>query len=258
MPAERDTWSDPEKVYDDWFKRQPKRAQAELRAKGLAPHSEQPSRNSSNVFPVIQNHRVYGVEPDFTTATPEPEREDFISSTELRHRMQLVFEALEQYASHDMRTYLRFIRALLGGHASGISLSSLAKDLGISKQAVAWRSRRILAALGRVAQSSALAQEIAASEPEPAQPASPPPATPAGTVAIGPYLVFREPREKPQNYTGQKAQKTAKKPRVGGYKASLCATPSQRVVNDPASFVKKPRKSRTRYPARATRREKRV
>jgi hypothetical protein len=247
---------DPEKVYDSWFRKQPKRAQAELRAKGLGPHCEMPG--SPNVFPVIENHAAFGVQPDLVGAQPEPETEEFISATELRHRLQLVFEALEQYASPEMLTNLRFIRALLGGHASGMSLASLAKELGISKQAVAWRSRRILAALGRVSKSSAIAREIEqATKGQP--PIEPEPSTaPAGTVAVGPYLIFKQTKAPPRNYTGKSVEKPAKVPRGGVAKASLCTKVRKRVVIDPAVFTKKRVFRGGRYPAMPKKRQGRV
>jgi hypothetical protein len=70
-----------------------------------------------------------------------------------------VFEALEKFADKNMKKHLRFLRSMLGS-GSTEPLSHLAKDFGITKQAMTWRARQLRAALGRVAYPIGVTQHV--------------------------------------------------------------------------------------------------
>jgi hypothetical protein len=240
MPRRRrDDMPDPERVFDDWFAKLPRAEKARYKAAGIIPHREMPGQ--PNVFPVMENHRAYGVTDD---SPPEPEVEEFISATELRVRLRAVFDALDLFASADMAAYLAFIRTVLGGDGA-TSLASLASRFGISKQAMAWRSRRILRALAGVHRSSALVDEVLAASGggDAADPIPEPPCPVANAKTEGPYLIIRD------TVSVSKTQQPRAIPAAGrGAKASLCSKVSNREAQGSAVFSKKRGFRGGRYP----------
>lgn len=236
----RDAMPDPERVFDAWFAKLSKAEQRRYRDAGIIPHAEMPTPN--HVFQVIENHKAFSYQekPDDEAVT-----EDFISSSELRVRLRAVFDALDLYASPDMAAYLAFIRTVLGGDGK-TSLASLASRFGISKQAMAWRSRRILRALAGVHKRGALVDEVLAATGggQPADLAEPPPAQVPGEKVVGPYLIANDSQP-----ACKKAEKHAKQVAGVGGKASLCSKVSSREAGGPASFSKKPGFRGGRYQA---------
>jgi hypothetical protein len=139
--------------FDRWFRALPFAQQAKLRKQGVIPYDEMPTED--NVFPVIEDHKVWTVQPEET----RNETTAYMSEDEVRDRLGKVFEALEKFADKNMKKHLRFLRSMLGS-GSTEPLSHLAKDFGITKQAMTWRARQLRAALGRVAYPIGVTQHV--------------------------------------------------------------------------------------------------
>ena len=141
--------------FDRWFRSLPFAQQAKLRKEGVIPYDEMPIED--NVFPVIEDHKMWTV-PSEEART---ESSAYMSEEEVRERLSKVFEALEKFADKNMKKHLRFLRSMLGS-GSTEPLSHLAKDFGITKQAMTWRARQLRAALGRVAMPKGELQTVKA------------------------------------------------------------------------------------------------
>lgn len=135
--------------FDRWFKSLPFRKQADLRRQGVIPYDEMPT--DDNVFPVVEDHKTW------TYVPPDDDRSEstsFISEDEVRDRIAALLNVLESFADRKMKLHLRFVRNAVTSGACD-SYTELAKEFGITKQAMTWRSRQIRAALGRIASRSA-------------------------------------------------------------------------------------------------------
>jgi hypothetical protein len=130
--------------FDRWFRSLPFAQQAKLRKEGVIPYDEMPIED--NVFPVIEDHKMWTVQTEETRT----ESSAYMSEEEVRERLSKVFEALEKFSDKNMKMHLRFLRSMLGS-GNTEPLARLAKDFGITKQAMTWRARQLRAALGRVA-----------------------------------------------------------------------------------------------------------
>jgi len=137
--------TDGEKYFDKWFYAQSKREQERLREAGCRPHIEETSPDT--VYPVIEDHKMWSSGRVDDTRV---ESTRFISEEDLKVRLNKLFIILERYTDGFTALNMIFIRTVLGCD-TGTNLAKLAKEFGITKQAICWRARNINRALSAVA-----------------------------------------------------------------------------------------------------------
>jgi len=136
--------TDLEKVYDKWFYSLPRDQQQRLREGGCRPHAEETSPDT--VYPVIEDHTMWSSDK---VETERVESTRFISEDDLKVRLNKLFIILERYSDGFTALNMVFIRTVLGCD-TGTNLAKLAKEFGITKQAICWRARNINRALSAV------------------------------------------------------------------------------------------------------------